>query len=712
MNRKQKITISITGIVLILLILIGLTYAYYLTTINSNTNEKSVTVSLAKLELKYDDGNGLISKENMMPGDKVVKTFSVENKGNREVENYTVYLENIINEFEDKNDLYLNLKCSSTEGDCNGNNLIYPSSDGVIAVNNIKVGEIQSFELTVEFLETNDLQNDNMNKKFEGNVKILDIRSAKGEVVKNEESESIFVDNAKAIKNFKIYGNSLQNISTQSSNLCSSFKYGKWELTNGAYVDDDGNLTLPDLTSKADIKIPWNKRSDSVNVSYLLVSGGNAHINITYKDENGKKLSGNGSALKDKEDNYQVRVTFGGNNDYGVAIQNSSYLILSFQRSTAYAANEYKVKNIMVSADSVKYDEFIPDSPSPEYPSEIQSVGDLVTDTSDVNNGKYKIELKTTGKNLMNVDEMLSYSNDVIKNGNKYTFNTRANMYTKGIKMNLKKGTTIISSGKVTNITGKNFRVDAVFKNGKSQMITNYSKTDLNTEVEIGKMTTLDDDVEYIRFNWTTDGKYIIKDFQIEIGETASEYEPYHEKITNIYLDEPLRKIGEYSDYIDLINKKVVRNVGKYIFNGTEDFDGQNGEYNTENRIMFSRTISSIDELMINRKVISNYFKQSEKSVQSKVNDITGINFNTMEKYSKVMYFKLPKSLLETLDAAGMQKWIKELYDSGNPLIINYQITNKEENIDFDNLDIINNTSNITINTNTKISRVDLEYLK
>ena len=34
-------------------------------------------------------------------------------------------------------------------------------------------------------------------------------------------------------------------------------------------------------------------------------------------------------------------------------------------------------------------------------------------------------------------------------------------------------------------------------------------------------------------------------------------YETYHEKITNIYLDEPLRKVKDYSDYIDLINKQL-----------------------------------------------------------------------------------------------------------------------------------------------------------
>lgn len=41
---------------------------------------------------------------------------------------------------------------------------------------------------------------------------------------------------------------------------------------------------------------------------------------------------------------------------------------------------------------------------------------------------------------------------------------------------------------------------------------------------------------------------------------------------TNIYLDEPLRKVGDYADYIDLENGKVVRNVGNKIFNGTENW--------------------------------------------------------------------------------------------------------------------------------------------
>jgi hypothetical protein len=47
------------------------------------------------------------------------------------------------------------------------------------------------------------------------------------------------------------------------------------------------------------------------------------------------------------------------------------------------------------------------------------------------------------------------------------------------------------------------------------------------------------------------------------------EYEPYIQPTTtNIYLDEPLRKIGDYADYIDYENQKVYRNIGfKYFKN-------------------------------------------------------------------------------------------------------------------------------------------------
>ena len=62
--------------------------------------------------------------------------------------------------------------------------------------------------------------------------------------------------------------------------------------------------------------------------------------------------------------------------------------------------------------------------------------------------------------------------------------------------------------------------------------------------------------------------------FQLEEGLTIEDYESYQEPITtNIYLDEPLRKIGKYADYIDFTNKKVVRYVNYTQYNGSESWE-------------------------------------------------------------------------------------------------------------------------------------------
>jgi hypothetical protein len=41
---------------------------------------------------------------------------------------------------------------------------------------------------------------------------------------------------------------------------------------------------------------------------------------------------------------------------------------------------------------------------------------------------------------------------------------------------------------------------------------------------------------------------------------------------THLYLDEPLRKVGDYADYIDFKNQKVIRNVFKQLLNATATY--------------------------------------------------------------------------------------------------------------------------------------------
>ncbi len=193
MSRKNKIIISVTGIILVLLILVGLTYAYFLTKIKGNDNEKSISVTTADLKLEYSDINDiLVSEENVEPGNSWTKTFAVTNNGNKTVTNYGVALENIENGLERKEDLVYTLTCTqytkatykvenkvasgTTSGTCNGvsSETTYPSVGTILVENSIDTDKVQAYTLTVTYKETNTDQSIDMNKRFSGKVNIVD----------------------------------------------------------------------------------------------------------------------------------------------------------------------------------------------------------------------------------------------------------------------------------------------------------------------------------------------------------------------------------------------------------------------------------------------------------------------------------------------------------------------------------------------------------
>ena len=179
MSKKGKIIVSISGIVLVSLILIGLTYAYFLTKITGNTNEKSISVTTADLKLVYGDGNGLIEANNIMPGTTLTKkTFTVKNEGNAKVDNYAVYLEELVNELTRVDDMVYTLTCTSDRESktCKGvNETTFPKLAGVIVTNSIEVGETQSYELTITYKEMNVDQSDDMNKIVSAKVQIYNL---------------------------------------------------------------------------------------------------------------------------------------------------------------------------------------------------------------------------------------------------------------------------------------------------------------------------------------------------------------------------------------------------------------------------------------------------------------------------------------------------------------------------------------------------------
>ena len=194
MNRKQRIIISITGIVLVSFILIGLTYGYYLTKIKGNNNNKSISVVTANILLEYADINDeLITDTKVEPGKNWTKTFVATNKGNKTV-TYGVALENIVNQFERKDDIVYTLDCKqysktgfsidktnktvtgTISGTCNGvsEETTFPSIGTILVENNIADDKAQVYTLVVTYKNVNENQNVDMNKTFSAKANIVD----------------------------------------------------------------------------------------------------------------------------------------------------------------------------------------------------------------------------------------------------------------------------------------------------------------------------------------------------------------------------------------------------------------------------------------------------------------------------------------------------------------------------------------------------------
>ena len=187
-------------------------------------------------------------------------------------------------------------------------------------------------------------------------------------------------------------------------------------------------------------------------------------------------------------------------------------------------------------------------TPTPDNPIEIQSVGDLVTDETSEYYGKYDIPIVVRGKNLIKYPYATASRT---MNGVKYTVNKDGSV-------------TVVGTATAASFFILNENVDF----GNSSIPENSTNGVYATSEGV-KYNVSNHTVSINVASGETVDKIVYP--QIEYGTTATEYEPYQGSETiHIYLDKPLCKFGDYTDYIDFKNKKVVRNVVQGVLNGSE----------------------------------------------------------------------------------------------------------------------------------------------
>ena len=164
---------------------------------------------------------------------------------------------------------------------------------------------------------------------------------------------------------------------------------------------------------------------------------------------------------------------------------------------------------------------------------------------------KYKMQIKTTGKNLFDINKIKKTSYLANNNGiltiSRYGSTTKETL--KDLCPDIKVGDTITFKMKTT---GHNLIY--LGKWGSNWII---GKKYTITQAMLDSTVTF-----YTNVNNKTEEAFA-SNIQFEKGEKATEYEPYiSSKKYDIYIDEPLRCIEEVCDYIDFLDGQVVRKVG------------------------------------------------------------------------------------------------------------------------------------------------------
>ena len=655
---KKRIIISLISILILIMALFGITYAYFTTKSKGNEDDKSANVTAGKLEITYGDGNGLIQLNNIEPGDNIPeKTFTVTNTGKNNVDKYEVILEDVTNELNKYEDLKYNLSCSSNMGDCNGTTNTFPKQDSIVINNSIKVNEVQTYTLKISYDETNIDQSIDMNKLVSAKVNL-----------KNEENY---------LSTFKIYGNN--KLETFSS------EYQEVEYIEGTGTQWINTEYIPNSKTKVEIEAEFT----SISTNYVFLMGTRNNTNDTFNrfdliklnttdgsnivfnsgdinkanrveskkffptidtrnlyivDGKEKKLTIDGDLIhtsKDAVDNSNLNIqyplhllvaTYGTN---GVAKTYISHAKIYF---TKIYDNDKLVRNFVPcyrKSDGVigLYDKvenkFYTNGGTGNFVKgadvnklDIKGVGEFVKDTNNVNYGKYKIPISVSGKNLFDIsshsggndETAVQFDLSKLEYGEKYTLSSNNNLT--WVKISNHNG-------------GYNSVVKTDFTNGFKTFTFTMVR---NANVPESSIQYLYLGVEKTAIFVKNISKLDGYNIQIEKGTSATSYEPYKENTFDIYLNEPLRKVNDVADYIDVRKGKLIRKIGVI-----ESYNGE--EIQTE-------YISSTGKLEIGATIYYILDEEIEENIDTKelLNNINlngSVKVNTVIEPSNIKYIIL-----------------------------------------------------------------------
>lgn len=189
-----------------------------------------------------------------------------------------------------------------------------------------------------------------------------------------------------------------------------------------------------------------------------------------------------------------------------------------------------------------------------------------------------------------------------------------------------------------------------------------------------------------------------IENLQVEYGSTDTPYEPYIKPIThNVYLGEPLRKVGNSVDYIDFKTQKVMRKIGAKIFDGTENWTYEKLSYGNNFYTSISNSVNEHSSAVYSN--MGSYYTNGSLANAYAVRISTSGNLNyRYQDYDNLTDFK---------------NKLAEMYANGEPFYIVYRLKSEtKEDISCQLPKLTTKTTIFETDTEIKPSKIYGKYIK
>ena len=334
-----------------------------------------------------------------------------------------------------------------------------------------------------------------------------------------------------------------------------------------------------------------------------------------------------------------------------------------------------------------------------------------VSDFQDYVKTGYKVPVNISGINLFDYSTILDAGKIEIMDKKTGEFKWKSTEGIPATYMKTKPNTRYRVTFKAKTMVEQTAIVAVYYKDGTVKGIETKSSPDGFTVAD--GLTLAGKSVDYVKFGGSG-GLSIGSIFKglmiVEEGTELDGYEPHLDETTNIYINEPLRKIGEYADYIDYKNKKVVRKIVEKVFDGTENL-------RNITTLPYPYTFLDIGELgLVTPDVClcTHLQHQSDFSYLKEGNNKFRVLNSTTNNKSRIVFrFYLNNSVVSDVDE--VKALLSEYYNTGKPMIVYYAHADGleiEETIDIPEISTSKGTNIFDTKTNIKPSDIEINYWK